>query len=232
MDESMNSVHSISAMDISPASSPMSSIHPIPSNHVILNTFQQQQELISNIIFNSPKINEYQSTNKKLIPDEHDRNPKGVCLFSTTFTNDEDEIKLQNTLDETKQIRQRIPAEAVPSVAEPASPTEKSQPNVPKRPFNQNLFLVPVLIFMTYLIAQYLNTSIVQPRSTNWQNASEYLRKNLIGQDQGLDDFKEAVDNHNNFSIVLIEVNIRFLSKLQNKFVYSNRVQPVPENLI
>jgi hypothetical protein len=205
MDDSMNSVHNISAMDISPASSPIMAINPIPSNHLLLNAFQQQQELLSNILFNTSNIN------KHPISDEYENNSKSLCLYSTVLTDNNDEIKSQIIPDESNQFRQRIIKESIPSIIEPIPIIKKSESNSSQRSFNKTLLFIPILLFVIYFIVQYLNTSIVLPRSSNWSNASEYLIQNLIGQDQGLQEFKDTMEKHKNFSIVLIEVIIDFL---------------------
>jgi hypothetical protein len=208
MDESMNSVHSISAMDISPVSSPKLAMNPIPSNHVLLNAFHHQQELLSNILFTAPNLNDYQATNRNLIPDEYDSNSKSLCLYSTVLTDNNDGINSQNIPDESNQLRQRIITESIPSVVEPSSTIKKSESNVSRRSFSKILLFIPILLLITYLTVQYLHPSISLPRSSNWQNASEYLTNHLIGQDQGLQEFKDAMEKHKNFSIVLIEVII------------------------
>jgi len=221
MDDSMNSVHSISAMDISPASSPRMVINPIPSNPLLLNAFQQQQELLSNILFNAPNIKDYQSINKHLIPDEYEDNSKSLCLYSTVLTDNNDGIKLQIIPDESNQVRQRIIVEpTIPSVIEPKPIIKKAESNTSQRSFSKTFLFIPILLFVIYYIVQHLNTSTILPRSSNWQNASEYLTKNLIGQDQGLQEFKDTMEKHKNFSVVLIEVIIDFYrySKLINLF--------------
>jgi hypothetical protein len=195
MDDSMNSFNNISAMDISPASSPKTAMDPIPSNHLVLNAFQQQQELLSNISFNPPNINR--------IPDEYENNSKSLCLYSTVLTDNND----QNIPNETNQIRKRIITESLSTVNELI---HRSESKSSRRLFNKTFLLIPIAIIIVYFIAQYFNTSIVLPRSSNWQNASEYLTKNLIGQDHGLEQFKDAMEKHKNFSIVIIEVTIHF----------------------
>lgn len=193
MDESMNSVHSISAMDISPASSPKITINQIPPNHLLLNAFQQQQELLSNMLFSTSHIN------KNPISDEYDNNSKSACLYSTVLT--------ENIPDETNQLRQRIitaePVESTSTIKQP--PSDSSG-----RSFSKILLLIPIVLLIIYLTTQYFHTSVILPRSSSWQNASEYLTNNLIGQDQGLQEFKEAMEKHKNFSVVLIEVMIDF----------------------
>jgi hypothetical protein len=210
MDDSMNSVHSTSAMDISPASSPIMAINPIPSNHLLLNAFQQQQELLSNILVNASNIN------KHLISDEYENNSKSLCLYSTVLTDNNDEIKSQIIPDESNQFRQRIIKESIPSIIEPIPIIKKPESNSSQRSFNKTLLFIPILLFVIYFIVQHLNTSIVLPRSSNWQNASEYLIQNLIGQDQGLQEFKDTMEKHKNFSIVLIEVIIDFYKYLKS----------------
>ncbi|CAF0888647.1 unnamed protein product [Rotaria sordida] len=206
MDDSMNSVHNISAMDISPASSPISAINPISSNHLLLNAFQQQQELLSNILLNEPNMNDYRPINKNPISYEHDHNNSKSCgLFSTVLSDNSDEIKTQNISDESNQLRQRIITESIPSIVDSIPTIKKSQSSSSQRSSMKIFLFIPILILITYLIVQHLNTSIVLPRSTNWQNASEYLTKNLIGQDQGLEQFKDAMNKHKNFTIVIIE---------------------------
>jgi len=193
MDESMNSVHSISAMDISPASSPKITINQMPPNDLLLNAFQQQQELLSNMLFSTSHIN------KNPISDEYDNNSKSVCLYSTVLT--------ENIPDETNQLRQRIiTAEPVEST----STIKQSPSNSSGRSFSKILLLIPIVLLIIYLTTQYFHTSVILPGSSSWQNASEYLTNNLIGQDQGLQEFKEAMEKHKNFSIVLIEVMIEF----------------------
>jgi hypothetical protein len=206
----MSSVHSISAMDISPASSPSTAINPIPSNHLLLNAFHQQQELLSNILLNASNINDYQSMNKNLISDEYDSNSKSICLYSTVLTDNNDEIKSPIIPNQSNQLRQRIITESISSIVEPTLSIKKSESNSSRQSFNKILFFIPILLFISYLIAQHFNTSTILPRSSNWQNASEYLTQHLIGQDQGLQEFKDAMENHKNFSIVLIEVIIDF----------------------
>jgi len=210
MDDSMSSVHSISAMDISPASSPSTAINPIPSNHLLLNAFHQQQELLSNILLNASNMNDYQSMNKNLISDEYDSNSKSICLYSTVLTDNNDEIKSPIIPNQSNQLRQRIITESISSVLEPTLSIKKPESNSSRQSFNKILFFIPILLFITFLIAQYFNTSTILPRSSNWQNASEYLTQHLIGQDQGLQEFKDAMENHKNFSIALIEVIIDF----------------------
>ncbi|CAF3426513.1 unnamed protein product [Rotaria sp. Silwood1] len=206
MDDSMNSVHSISAMDISPASSPISTINPIPSNHLLLNAFQQQQELLSNILFNGPNMNDYRSINKNPMSNEHEHNDsKSLCLFSTVLSDSSSEMKTQNISDEPNQLRQRIIKESIPSVVNSISPKKKSETNSSRRSFTTIFLSIPILLLIIYFIVQHSNTSIILPRSTNWQNASEYLMKNLVGQDQGLEQFKDAMKNHKNFTVVIIE---------------------------
>ncbi len=189
----MNSVHSISAMDISPASSPKTALSPIGPNHLLLNAFHQQQQSLANILCNSPYINRIQDN----------ENSKSLCLFSTILTDNND----QNTSDETNQIRKRIVIpESVSSVNEPSPTINKSESNSSRRLFNKTFLLIPILIILTFFITQYLNPSNILPRSSNWQNASEYLSKNLIGQDHGLEQFKDVMEKHKNFSVVIIEV--------------------------
>ncbi|CAF5209077.1 unnamed protein product, partial [Rotaria magnacalcarata] len=79
MDDSMSSVHSISAMDISPASSPRNAMNQFPSDHLLVNTFQQQQQSLSNILFSEPNINDYPLINKNLISYEHDDTSNAYC---------------------------------------------------------------------------------------------------------------------------------------------------------
>ncbi|CAF4535049.1 unnamed protein product [Rotaria sp. Silwood2] len=206
MDDSMNSVHSISAMDISPASSPIGTINSIPSNHSLLNAFQQQQQLLSNILFNVPNMNDYRPINESPNPYEHDHNDsKSLCLFSTVLSDNNGEIKTQNSLDEPTQLRQRIITESIPSVVDSIPIIKRSESNTSRRSFTKIFLFISIVLLITYLIVQYLNTSIVLPHSTNWQNTTEYLTKNIIGQDQGLEQFKDAMKNHKNFSVVIIE---------------------------
>ncbi|CAF3638584.1 unnamed protein product, partial [Rotaria sp. Silwood2] len=95
-------------MDISPASSPIGTINSIPSNHSLLNAFQQQQQLLSNILFNVPNMNDYRPINESPNPYEHDHNDsKSLCLFSTVLSDNNGEIKTQNSLDERIKIRKR-----------------------------------------------------------------------------------------------------------------------------
>ncbi|UJR23485.1 hypothetical protein I4U23_026484 [Adineta vaga] len=203
MDDSMNSVHNISAMDISPASSPRTALNPISSNHLLLNAFHQQQELLSNVLFNAPTRHEFSLLNKKPISDENDFNNSSMCLFTTVLTDN----NIQPILNESHHIRQRVVnTESVQSVIEQPKPMpKKSESNSSRSGFSKFLLSIPFLLLFTYLIVQYFNTPLVLPRSSNWQNASEYLTKHLIGQDQGLKEFKDAMDKHKNFSIVLIE---------------------------
>jgi len=128
---------------------------------------------------------------KKIIPDDYDH----------LLPDNNDGIKSPIIPNETNKLRQRIIPESVSSVVEPTPIIIKKS----ERSFSKILFLIPILILIIYLTNQYLNTSIILPRSYNWQNASEYLTKNLIGQDQGLQQFKDAMKEHKNFSIVLIE---------------------------
>ena len=152
--------------------------------------------------------------NKNLIPDEYDSNSKSICLYSTVLTDNNDVIKLQINPNEVDQLRQRVIKEFVSAAAETPSPPlptiKTSESNSSRKSFSKILLFIPIVLFITYLIVQYLNTSIILPRSSNWQNASEYLTKNLIGQDQGLQEFKDTMEKHKNFSVVLIEVIIKF----------------------
>jgi hypothetical protein len=203
MDDSMNSVHSTSAMDISPASSPRSALNPISSNHLLLSAFQQQQQSLTNILFSASNKNDYSLINQNRIPDEHDSNSKSLCLYTTVLTDNNLDNQSQTITNESNQLRQRIITEPVSSIVKPI---KRSESNSSRQSFSKILLLIPMLIFIIYFIVQHLNTSFVQPRSSNWRNASEYLTKNLIGQDQGLEEFKDAMEKHKNFSIVIIEV--------------------------
>ncbi|CAF0789967.1 unnamed protein product [Adineta ricciae] len=204
MDESMNSVHSISAMDISPACSPKSALSPIPSNHLILNAFQQQQELLSNMLFSAPSRQDFSISNKNPISEEHELNSNSMCLFSTVLSDNHG----QAFPDDTTCIRQRTvtKVESVPTVVDSMPTAKTCGSKSPRQGFSKLLLSIPLLICFIYLTVQYFNTPlIVLPRASSWQNASEYLTQNLIGQDQGLREFKDAMDKHKNFSIVLIE---------------------------
>lgn len=213
MDESMNSVHSVSAMDISPASSPRMPLHPISSNHYVLNAFQQQQESLSNILLNSSNLHDYPLNNKTNIQDDYDMNSKSICLYSTVLTDNNDINKSPPIIpEETNQLRQRIVTESVPTNVESISTIKRTS-----KSFNKLFLCIPIILCIVYFTMQHMNTSIILPRSSNWQNASEYLTENLIGQDQGLHEFKDAMEKHKNFSIVLIEVMIYFhRNKLNN----------------
>lgn len=202
MDESMNSVHSISAMDISPASSPRMALNAIPSSHLLLNAFHQQHELLSNILFSPSQA----IINRNPLSNDGDMNSKSMCLYSTVLTENNDGIQTQILPDESNQLRQRVNPPIVPSTIESSAIKPQS-----KRSFQKLvLLIIPMLFFIAYLISQVFHTPILQPRVSHWQNASDYLMKNLIGQEQGLQEFKQAVEKHKNFSIVLIEVmNIR-----------------------
>ena len=208
----MNSADSTSAMDISPASSPASLISPIPSNRSVLNKFQQQQELLSNILVSVSYVNDYQSINTNIIPNENDNNLRRLDLLPTLLKDDSNGIKSTNILEESDQLRQRIITESVPSMNETASTIRKSHSKSSRLSCRKIIFFIPILIYIVYIIVQYWNTSIVLPRPSSWQNASEYLTKNLIGQDQALKEFKNVMEKHKNFTIVIIEVIGKFYS--------------------
>ena len=202
----MNSVHSISAMDISPASSPRTAMNAIPSNHFLLNAFHQQHELLSNVLLNPIVIHDKPIINKNPLSDDYDMNSKSMCLYSTVLTeNNDDGIQTQFLPDESNQLRQRMVPTAVSSSIE--SPSIKLQSTSSKRSFQKlSLLIIPIVFLVAYLISQFFHTPILQPRVSHWQNASEYLMKNLVGQEQGLQEFQQAIEKHKNFSIVLIEV--------------------------
>ncbi|CAF0749909.1 unnamed protein product [Adineta steineri] len=200
MDESMNSVHSISAMDISPATSPKMTLNPIPSNHLLLNAFQQQQESLSNMLFSV----ERQIINKNPIPDDYDNNSNSLCLYTTVLTDN----NIQTNPEESNQPRQRIKVEPVSTVVDSNPVINKTELKSSRKSISKLIFLIPLLFLILYIIVQHKNTSSILPRTSNWQNASEYLSKNLIGQDQGLEQFKDAMVKHKNFSIVIIEGSI------------------------
>ena len=205
----MNSVHSISAMDISPACSPKTALSSIPSNHLILNAFQQQQELLSNMLFSAPSRQDFSLPNKNPISEEHELNSNSMCLFSTVLSDNH----VQAFPDDSTCIRQRTvnKVESVPSVVDSMPTTKTCESKSSRQGFSKLLLSIPLLICFVYLTVQYFNTPlIVLPRASSWQNASEYLTQNLIGQDQGLKEFKDAMDKHKNFSIVLIEVMIHY----------------------
>ena len=187
----MNSVHSVSAMDISPASSPKLFMASIPPNHLVLNTFQQQHELLSNALFTTSQVHDHHRPLNNGLP--------------TAFTNQIDDLP-----EETNQIRQRIvETESILSPVQETVVTSKSQPKSSVRLLSQILSLISVSLLFIYLAAHYSSAPITIARSTHWQNASDYLIKHLIGQEQGLVEFKGAMKNHRNVSIVLIAVTIR-----------------------
>lgn len=200
MDESMNSVHSISAMDISPASSPRTAVNPLPSNPIVLNAFQHQQQSLSNMLFNSPSLN------KNPFVDDGDLNSRSF-LYSTVLNENTDMIIPPVVIpDESNQIRQRI------ITTEPiVSPT----PTVPKtttttgQSSKKFLFYIPLIVGIIYLLFLRGHSVVSQPRQSNWHNASEYLTKNLLGQEQALEQFKQTMTTHKNFSVVLIEVKTK-----------------------
>ena len=207
MDESMNSVHSISAMDISPASSPRTTMNTIPPNPSVLSAFQQQQELLFNMLSNRVDMSDYPLINKNPLSDEYENQSKSVCLYSTVLTENNEPIQSPILPDESNQLRQRMITASVPSVIE--SPSTHSQSVPSKRSFQKiALLLIPIVLFIIYLMTQSFYRPILLPRASHWQNASEYLTKNLIGQEQGLQEFKETVEKHKNFSIVLLQVKI------------------------
>lgn len=221
MDDSMNSAHSVSAMDmdISPASSPRLPLNPITPNPYLINTFQYQQELLANILLNQPNINDYSIRKQTHIQDDDfDVNSKSTCLYSTVLTENNDENKSPPIIpEETNQIRQRIISESIPTatIVEPTLIKKKSS-----RSFSKILLFIPIVLSIIYFLIQYMNKSIIIPRSSNWQNASEYLTQNLIGQDQGLNELNDTMKKHKNFSIILIEVIINFNTYFKiNKFI-------------
>ena len=208
----MNSTDNTSAMDISPASTPTSPINPIPFNRSVLNTFQQQQESLSNVLCSVSCMNDYQSINTNIILNENDSDLKRTCLLPTILKDNNNEINSITILEESDQLRQRIITESVPSTIKTASTITKHHPDSCRLSCSKIIFFLPILIFSVYIIVQYWNTSIVLPRSSSWQNASNYITKNLIGQDQALEEFKDVVEKHKNFTIVIIEVIGSFCS--------------------
>ena len=166
----------------------MTSILP---NSLVLNTFQQQHELLSNALFTTTQVN------------EHHR-PLNNGL-STAFTSPINEIP-----EETNQVRQRVlETESISPSPQETITTPKPQPKSSVRLRSQILALISTSLLFIYLAAHYSSTSISIVRSTHWQNASDYLIHHLIGQEQGLLEFKGAMESHRNVSIVLIEVTIR-----------------------
>lgn len=210
----MSSVHSISAMDISPACSPKTALSQIPSNQLILNAFQQQQELLSNMLFSAPGRQEFSLLNKNPLSDENELNSNSMCLFSTVLSDNH----IQAFPDDSACIRQRTvnKVESVPSVVDSKSTTKTCESKSSRQGFSKFLLSLPLLLCFIYVTVQYFNTPlIILPRASSWQNASEYLTQNLIGQDQGLREFKDAMDKHKNFSIVLIEVIVHYDNHLK-----------------
>lgn len=94
MDESMNSVHSISAMDISPASSPIVATNSAPLNSSVLTAFQHQQQLLSNVLFSTTKtsntIEESNEIRQRIVTDP-------LATISETKTEIKIEIKPKKT---------------------------------------------------------------------------------------------------------------------------------------
>lgn len=195
----MNSVHSISAMDISPASSPRTALNPLPSNPIVLNAFQHQQQSLSNMLFNSPLLN------KNPFADDGDLNSRSF-LYSTVLNENTDMIIPPVLPDENNQIRQRI-ITTEPIVSTPPPPTVlKTTTGQSSKKF---LFYIPLIVGVIYLFFLRKHSVVSQPRQSNWHNASEYLTKNLLGQEQALEQFKQTMNTHKNFSVVLIEVKIK-----------------------
>ncbi|CAF3332469.1 unnamed protein product [Rotaria socialis] len=219
MDDSMSSVHSISAMDISPASSPRNAMNQFPLNHLLVNTFQQQQQSLSNILFSEPNMNDYPPINENPMSNEHDDNSKAYCLFSSILTENNGDIRSPIITDESNQLRQRIITEPNPSIGDAVPIIKKSS----QRSCYKIFLFIPIMICIIYSMSQYFNTSVILPRSTSWQNASEYLAKNLIGQEQGLEQFNDAMEKHKNLTIVLIEgpigVGKSYLASSLEKFI-------------
>lgn len=215
----MNSVHSISAMDISPASSPRTAMNAIPSNPFVLNAFHHQHELLSNMLFNRVDMHEHPIINKNPLSDEYDTNSKSVCLYSTVLTENNDIIPTQILPDESNQIRQRIVVAPVSSVVDSTPINSQSVPS--KRSAQKMILLIiPIVLFIVYLTVQLFDKPILLPRVSHWKNASEYLTKNLIGQEQGLQEFQQAIENHKNFSIVLLEVRIDDLQEEEDYILF------------
>ena len=203
MDESMNSVHSISAMDISPASSPATSMQPFPSNHNLINAFQQQQQKLLLDYFPPPKLTEY----KPVHSDNDDPSAQVLGLVFATRTNQTvNEIISPVSPEESNRCRQRIVTDPLSSVLEDTPSTKQSESTSSRRPLIRVAILILLMVLIPYLTVSYFTPSIELHRSTNWQNATEYLSKHLIGQEQGLREFQETMDKHINFSVVLIEV--------------------------
>ena len=173
MDESMNSVHSISAMDISPACSPT---QPVPSNSSVLTAFQHQQQVLSSTLFSTTKP-----------ASEVDERP----IFST----------LNKTFEETNQLRQRIVTDPLASLPETETQT------MPKKTSANKMFLVVLVVpLLIYFLGYFRATPVLLSQKSAIQNATEYLRGHLIGQDKALQAFESALEKHKNFSMILIQV--------------------------
>lgn len=211
MDESMDSVHSTSAMDISPASSPIHLINAISSDPLLLNAFQQQQrKLLQNILLNEPNLNDYRNMNINPVSYEPDDNSKSFCRFTTVLTENNDDIIPANHMDETNRIRQRIIPEPISPIVEYIPTVEKLESKSSGKSCSKIFLFIPILMLIIYVAVQHMNKSVILPRSTNWQNASEYLSKHLVGQELPLEQFKDTMEKHKNFSIILIEVIINY----------------------
>ena len=136
-----------------------------------------------------------------------DNNLKNVHSYPMIYINNNDTNKSFNSIDHSNQLRQRIAQELIPSInLESIEITKKSQSNSSQRSCYKNLLIMPIFIFTIYFLIQYMNTSVVPSRTSNWHNASEYLTKNLIGQDQPLKEFKHMMEQHKNFTIIVLEV--------------------------
>lgn len=205
----MNSVHSISAMDISPPCSPTMALPPIPSNQYLLNTFTQHQELLSNMLSRAPNRNDHSLINTYPPSDDNENHSNSLCLFTTVLTENTTTPPMP---DESNHVRQRVvTANPVPASTDSQSVLKKRDS---RSSFSKLMFTLPLLLLVTYLTVQYLRKPLAPPRASNLQNASDYLAQNLIGQEQALREFKDAMDKHKNFSIVLIEVSFSPLSVL------------------
>lgn len=205
MDDSMNSVHSISAMDISPASSPTTSMQPYPTNQYLINAFQQQQQRLLSDFLTAPKLTEQ----KHIHSDEQDQHSQGLGLFSSARGNQTiNEMRSPVVPDESNELRKRITTDPLASVPDSTPNTKQLESTSPRRPLGRISMLLLLTVLIPYLTVSYLSPPVAIHRSTNWQNASDYLSKHLIGQEQGLRDFQEAINEHINFSVVLVEVTL------------------------
>ena len=198
----MNSVHSVSAMDISPASSPIMSVQACPLNQFVMNALIQQQKALPDRL-TAPKLSE-----QKLIhSDEQDQHSQGLGLFSSTRGNQMfQEMRSPVVPDESNELRQRINTDPLSSVVDSTPSAKQLESTSTRRPLGRIAMLLLLTVLIPYLTVSYLSSPVAIHRSTNWQNASDYLSEHLIGQEQGLRDFQEAINKHINFSVVLMEV--------------------------